>query len=109
MSENSSIFRTSTPTLLDICPYMDGQMSFSELPLVQNGGTKMAEAGLDLKDLASASFGLQVLTMRELFGLTKSELADVLGVNEKTIRRWEGESGATSPRGGNTIAVNALK
>jgi|GEM_PF-1178874 len=37
----------------------------------------------------SDSFGKTVCYLRELFGFTKKDFADVLNVNEKTIRRWE--------------------
>jgi len=62
---------------------------------------------LNLNNLADASFSLQVSTLRQLFGFNKTEFAQLLGVNEKTIRRWEGE-GEYTPQGAHRQAIDAL-
>lgn len=67
----------------------------------------MSHASLNLANLASAPFGEQVFTLRQLFGFTKVEFALVLDVNEKTIRRWE--EGAIAPQGSHRLAVDALR
>jgi DNA-binding transcriptional regulator YiaG len=64
---------------------------------------------MNLKHLADAPFGVQVSTMRHLFGFNKKEFAELLGVNEKTIRRWEDEKESITPHGAHKQAIEALQ
>ena len=61
---------------------------------------------IDLKRLAVAKFPEKVAALRMLFGFTQEELARSLGVNEKTIRRWESED--VEPHAQSKQAVQAL-
>ncbi len=61
---------------------------------------------IDLDRLAIAKFPDKVATLRMLFGFTQQELALSLGVNEKTIRRWESED--AEPHAQNKQAIQAL-
>jgi len=71
-------------------------------------GAQMPHVAIDLNDLANAPFCEQVLALRELFGLTQKELAQLLnGVSERTVSRWE--HNGVEPHGQNTAAVEALR
>jgi len=69
----------------------------------------MPEAAINLDRLAEAPFGVQVHTLRRLFGFNKKEFAELLGVNEKTIRRWEDDTDAVNPQGSHKQAIAALE
>ncbi len=69
----------------------------------------MRDAAINLKNLSSASFSKQVATLRQLFGFNKSEFAAALGVNEKTVRRWEDESDQVNPHDGHKQLIEALQ
>lgn len=56
-----------------------------------------------------APFGVQVATLRQLFGFNKTEFAELIGVNEKTIRRWESEADEVSPHGSHKKAIEAMQ
>lgn len=62
----------------------------------------------NLDNLSSAPFAVQVYALRELFGFTKKEFADVLGVSEKTIKRWE-DGNSTSPHSSHKDEIEALR
>ena len=62
----------------------------------------------DLACLAEAPFRQQVTVLRELFGFNKKEFAELLGVNEKTIRRWE-QDAETHPQDSHKQAIEALR
>jgi DNA-binding XRE family transcriptional regulator len=64
---------------------------------------------LNLAKLATAPFGVQVSSLRLLFGFNKTEFAEVLGVNEKTVRRWEAEIDSITPQGTHKQAIEALQ
>ena len=64
---------------------------------------------LNLEHLASAPFSVQVATLRLLFGFNKTEFAELMGVNEKTIRRWEAEAGDVTAQGTHKKAIEALQ
>jgi DNA-binding transcriptional regulator YiaG len=68
----------------------------------------MPQTEMNLDHLADASFGAQVSTLRQLFGFNKKDFAEVLGVNEKTIRRWETGEEDTHPQNTHKQAVEAL-
>ncbi|HEY9756770.1 MAG TPA: antitoxin Xre/MbcA/ParS toxin-binding domain-containing protein [Oculatellaceae cyanobacterium] len=68
----------------------------------------MRDTALNLEQLATAPFAVQVSTLRQLFGFNKKEFADVLGVNEKTIRRWEELDAKTEPHGSHKQLIDAL-
>jgi DNA-binding transcriptional regulator YiaG len=69
----------------------------------------MPDTALNLNNLASASFAMQVSTLRQLFGFNKTEFARALGVNEKTIRRWEDESEKVTPQDVHKQLIQALR
>ncbi len=69
----------------------------------------MPDTALNLNNLAKASFAIQVSTLRQLFGFNKTEFARALGVNEKTIRRWEDESESVTPQDGHKQLIQALQ
>jgi DNA-binding transcriptional regulator YiaG len=69
----------------------------------------MAVTTSNLEHLAKAPFGVQVATLRQLLGFNKKQFAEVLGVNEKTIRRWEDEPEAVTPQGTHKQAIEALQ
>jgi len=69
----------------------------------------MKDTSLNLKNLAPASFSTQVSTLRQLFGFNKIEFADALGVNEKTIRRWESANEKVNPQYGHKQLIEALQ
>jgi len=62
----------------------------------------------DLEQLANLPFGKLVSLLRALFDLSQKELSEVLGVNERTVGRWEQDSTQT-PHGQNRRAIDALK
>ncbi len=68
----------------------------------------MPNTAPNLANLASSDFSIQVSTLRQLFGFNKTEFATALGVNEKTIRRWENESGHSNPHEGHKQIIEAL-
>jgi transcriptional regulator with XRE-family HTH domain len=69
----------------------------------------MKETVINLSNLADASFGEQVLALRQLFGLSQKEFGVVLGgVSERTISRWE-QSATSEPHAQNKVAVEALR
>ncbi len=68
----------------------------------------MPRTEMNLDHLADAPFGAQVATLRQLFGFNKKDFADVLGVNEKTIRRWEDGEEDIHPQNTHKQAVEAL-
>lgn len=68
----------------------------------------MPDTAINLNNLASAPFAVQVSSLRQLFGFNKTEFAEILGVNEKTIRRWESED-CTAPHDGNKQVIEALQ
>jgi DNA-binding XRE family transcriptional regulator len=68
----------------------------------------MPRTEMNLDHLAGAPFGAQVATLRQLFGFNKKDFADVLGVNEKTIRRWEDGEEEIHPQNTHKHAVEAL-
>jgi DNA-binding transcriptional regulator YiaG len=70
---------------------------------------RMPDTALNLNDLATAPFAVQVSTLRQLFGFKKAEFAEVLGVNEKTIRRWEDPKETFEPHGSHKQLVDALQ
>lgn len=69
----------------------------------------MPDTAISLKNLANAPFSEQVAALRQLFGFTKTEFAEILDVNERTIRRWEDEKTVTTPQDGHKKAIAALK
>ena len=69
----------------------------------------MPDTALNLNHLAEAPFSAQVSTVRQLFGFTKKEFAELLGVNEKTIRRWEDQVEEIKPQGSHKKAIEALQ
>jgi DNA-binding transcriptional regulator YiaG len=69
----------------------------------------MKDTSPNLSNLASASFATQVSTLRQLFGFNKIEFANALGVNEKTIRRWESEDDKVNPQDGHKQLIEALR
>lgn len=69
----------------------------------------MPDTALNLHDLATAPFATQVSTLRLLFGFNKAEFANVLGVNEKTIRRWEDPNENFEPHGSHKQLLDALQ
>ncbi|MDZ4834689.1 MAG: MerR family transcriptional regulator [Candidatus Melainabacteria bacterium] len=69
----------------------------------------MPDTALNLDNLASASFATQVSTLRQLFGFNKTEFAEALGVNEKTIRRWENEAEMVNPQDNHKQLIAALR
>jgi DNA-binding XRE family transcriptional regulator len=69
----------------------------------------MPETALHLDHLSDAPFSTQVSTLRQLFGFNKKDFAEVLGVNEKTIRRWEGGEEEVSPQDAHRQAINSLR
>jgi len=69
----------------------------------------MSKTSINLDHLAEAPFGVQASTVRQLFGFNKREFAEVLGVNEKTVRRWEEEEQRVVPQGSNKQAIEALQ
>lgn len=68
----------------------------------------MPNTAPNLANLASSDFSIQVSTLRQLFGFNKTEFATALGVNEKTIRRWENEGGLLNPHEGHKQLIEAL-
>lgn len=68
----------------------------------------MARTAIELGNLANVPFGRQVSILRELFGFNKKEFADLLDVNEKTIRRWE-QGEEINPQGSHRQAIMALQ
>ena len=62
----------------------------------------------DLEQLANLPFGKLVSLLRALFDLSQKELSEVLGVNERTVGRWEQDATQT-PNGQNRRAIDALK
>jgi DNA-binding transcriptional regulator YiaG len=73
------------------------------------GNLEMPDTALNLNHLAEAPFASQVSTLRQLFGFNKKEFAEVLGVNEKTIRRWEIDENEITPQGSHKKAIEALQ
>jgi DNA-binding transcriptional regulator YiaG len=73
------------------------------------GTNNMPDTALNLHDLATAPFATQVSTLRLLFGFNKAEFANVLGVNEKTIRRWEDPNENFEPHGSHKQLLDALQ
>ena len=69
----------------------------------------MDRAALNLTNLSGAPFHLQVSTLRQLLGFTKTAFAEVLGVNEKTIRRWESSDESVTPHGAHKQQIEALQ
>jgi DNA-binding transcriptional regulator YiaG len=69
----------------------------------------MSGAALNLRKLGKACFATQVSTLRQLFGFSKKEFAEVLGVNEKTIRRWEDGAEEVTPQSAHKQAIEALQ
>ncbi len=69
----------------------------------------MPEPAINLKKLSAASFPVQVSALRQLFGFNKTEFAEALGVNERTIRRWEDEGEKTTPQDGHKQLILALQ
>lgn len=69
----------------------------------------MHDAAMKLKNLSTASFCTQVSTLRQLFGFNKTEFAEALGVNEKTIRRWEDPHERITPHDGHKQLIEALQ
>ena len=69
----------------------------------------MPDAAINLKNLSAASFSAQVSTLRQLFGFNKTEFAEALGVNEKTIRRWEDDGEKINPQDGHKQLIVALQ
>ena len=63
---------------------------------------------IQLAELASAPFKVQAATLRELFGFTKSEFANILGVSDKTVGRWEKDGADSSPHTQNRQSIEAL-
>ena len=45
---------------------------------------------------------------RRRLGLTQAELAEILGTNDTTIRKWEAPAGASTSRPPNPIACRAV-
>ncbi len=69
----------------------------------------MSDVAIDLSNLPGKPFGLQVTALRRLFGLTKTEFAEILGVSERTIERWEEGSSDVSSMEGNRQAIDTLR
>ena len=69
----------------------------------------MPDTALNLDNLAAAPFATQVSTLRQLFGFTKTEFADVLGVDERTIRRWEKPNENFEPHSSHKQLFDALQ
>lgn len=69
----------------------------------------MPDTALELNNLSSAPFAIQVSTLRQLFGFNKTEFAKALGVNEKTIRRWEDKNEKIEPHDGHKQLIEALR
>ncbi|MBX9720407.1 MAG: DUF2384 domain-containing protein [Candidatus Obscuribacterales bacterium] len=68
----------------------------------------MKNTALNLENLSELPFGCQVNTLRKLFGFNKTEFAEILGVNTKTIQRWEDELNETPSSSGNRQAIDTL-
>lgn len=69
----------------------------------------MADIARNPDNLAAAPFATQVSTLRHLFGLNKTEFADALGVDERTIRRWEKPNKNFEPHSSHKQLFDALR
>ena len=47
-------------------------------------------------------------SIRHELGLTLSQLSEVLGVDSRTIRKWEGEPGLSTSRPPNPVAARVM-
>jgi transcriptional regulator with XRE-family HTH domain len=77
--------------------------------LTEAEGDSAMDKSLKPNNLASAPFAVQVATLRSLFGFTQSEFAQILGVDEKTIRRWESDTTERTPHKRNEKTIEALR